>query len=256
MNGPTIPLTPLQQSLARMVLFRADKGAQHLPTLKELAKRYGVSQAAIREALVPVHMHGLVELRAGKSPWLPPLVMRRGIETIGLELEVARTRRERRQPLRSWLDMEHELIVESFRRCAAYGSYEMREDAARAVDQVVSAAFSDAPVEALALYRWRAIKAAVAGAQCEALRLLSLTLGRSAERILPYISVAIHPEELAEEMIEVQDLLRRRQHDDLASFLAHHSQRLHAEVLDIASPTRTGSQRRRVHLFVPLRRVG
>ncbi len=248
-------MTALQQTLARMVLFRTDRGPAHLPRLSELGRRHGVGAAAIRDALAPLTAYGLVELRQGRAPWLPPLALRRGIETIGLELEVARTRRERRQPLKSWLEMEHELIVESFRRCAAYGSYDTREAAARAVDQVVSAAFNDAPLEALALYRWRAIGAAVAGADCEALRLLANSLQRSVERVLPYICPALEPDELADEMIEVQELLRLRRDDDVAAFLDLHTQRLHADVLDIASQSRPKSRRRRVHLMVPLRRA-
>jgi hypothetical protein len=252
-RAPTLP--PLQLVLARKVLFRSEQGPTHLPPLGELARRHGTTPAQVREALQLLIAFGLVELRGGRGPWLPPLALRRGLETIGLELACARTPAERLRPLDSWLQMEHELTVESYRRCSR-ARPEARERVARALDQIVSAAFMDAPREALALYRWRATGAAVEGARCEPLRLLGNTLGRSVERVLPVLSLALEPRELAEEMIEVQDHLLRRRPDDLAAFLDLSTRRLHAQVVELAREQTLLRPRRKVHAIRALRRAG
>lgn len=256
MNGRNRIPNRLQHELIRTVLFRAEPGPTHLPPLAELGRLHEAPIASVRQALEPLVAHGLVELRGRGGPWLPPLPLRRGIETIALELEVARNGAERLRPLTSWLRLEHELTVDAFRRCCR-ARRTGRERVAHALDQVIVTVFMQGPSEALALYRWRAITAAVTASNSEPLRLLANSLGRSLDRVLPFMARALDPQALGEELVELQEHVLERDAEAAATVADLATLRLHARVLeqsgDDASVQRVRPMRRAVTLARALR---
>lgn len=233
MNDQLRPMNRLQKKLARQVLYRSDTGPSRLPALVQLARQNEVNVAAVRQALSPLVAQGLVELRGADRPWLPPLLVRRGVETLALELEVASSAVERLRPLGSWLQLEHTLVVDAFRR-VCHARTISRDRVLSALDHVVSTVFAQGPGEALALYRWRAIQSAVTVARCEPLRLLSTSLDRSAERVLPYFAAAIDPQALVEDVLELQEHLLHADLVEVTKLSDLQTLRLHARVLEAA----------------------
>ena len=223
----------LQKKLTHQVLFRADAGPSKLPPLVQLARQHEVNVTAIRAALAPLVTQGLVELRGADGPWLPPLLMRRGVETLALELEAAGSAIERLRPLGSWLQLEQSLAVDAFRRASQLRQLP-RDRVLRALDQVVETVFTQGPPEALALYRWRGIQAAVIAVRCEPLRLLGTSLERSAEHVLPYFAAAMDSQVIVEGVLELQEHLLHGDASAVAGAVEVQTLRLHARVLEAA----------------------